>query len=91
MPNQVSICPTEFVNPKTGEKTFGIRVYDNYSQAYDNTWESIPYNDFEILKMVIEHDDSVISDMMVDVESEKMGIYIGDNFYEWSEIKRYFE
>lgn len=87
MSNQICIIPTEFVNVKDGSKTFGYRVYDNYGSAYNNGLESIPDDDLEILLMVRQDDNEIISDMISFLVEEKRGLYIGDQYYEYEEIK----
>jgi len=95
MSNRVTIQPTEFKNIGGNESTFGVRVYDDYGQSYDNTWgllilKDMPKNDMEILKRVLDSDDEVVKAMMDFVEENKNGIYIGDMWYDWDEIKDCF-
>jgi hypothetical protein len=87
MSNRISIDPTEFVNIRSGSKTFGVRVYDDYGCAYDNTWESIPDDDMDIIEKVLECENEVIRDMMNFVKEEEKGIDIDGTYYEWDEIK----
>lgn len=54
MSNNLVIEPTEFINSRTGEKSFGVRVYDDYESAYINTWESVPEDDFDVLDKTLE-------------------------------------
>jgi len=89
MSDRVHIEPTKFVNARDGEKTYGVRVYDDYAQTYDNTWDNIPKDDMEILKKVSEESrDNVVCDLLESVVENKSGIYIGQNWYEWKEIKK---
>ena len=50
MSNRLVIEPTEFKNISDGVISYGVRVYDDYGQSYDNTWDKIPKDDMEILK-----------------------------------------
>lgn len=61
--NRVTIEPTKFVNVRTGHATFGVRVYDDEGQSYDNTWDSIPEDDLEVLKLVLASDNQTITMM----------------------------
>ena len=92
MSNRVTIEPTIFTNVRSGEVTKGIRIYDDNAQEYDNTWDSIPDDDIEVLKKVIlEHSCTErISDMLIFVQEYKSGIYIGCEWYEWEQIKDCF-
>lgn len=87
MSNRVTIEPTEFTNIRSGEKTYGVRVYDDYDQSYDNTWDIIPVHDMDILRKVIRIHDNKIDSMLDFVEDNHNGIYIGGSWYEWDDIK----
>ena len=91
MANRVNIEPTKFEDVRFGSVTFGVRVYDDYAQAYDNTWENVPADDMEVLKRVLNLDDVVISEMMSFTKEMENGLYISDNWYDWEEIKAVFE
>ena len=49
--NRIYIEPTKFTNLRDGEEYFGWRAFDDYAQAYDNTWEKadIPDDDISFL------------------------------------------
>jgi hypothetical protein len=87
----MQIEPTEFINTRTGDRTYGVRVYDDYFATYDNTWDSIPDDDMEILKTVLKMDGTEIQDMFNNVQENEKGIGIGDNWYDWDEIKDIIE
>jgi hypothetical protein len=89
--NRAAIEPTEFVNPRTKHKTYGVRVYDDYAQAYDNTWESIPADEMAILRKVVTSEDEVICQMMQDIWENEKGIYVDGNWHDWSEIAPIFD
>ena len=78
---------TIFQNHGKENKTYGVRVYDNYSQAYDNTWDSIPDDDMEILRLIKDNDNEIISAIIDFVVEEEEGIMIGEEYYEWDIIK----
>lgn len=89
--NRVTIEPTEFKNIRTGHKTYGVRVYDGYDQAYDNTWDKIPKNNIDVLGKVLQSQDDTIGSMLGFVSENKTGIEIGDEYYEWEKIKDCFQ
>jgi hypothetical protein len=89
MSNRVSIVTTQFTNIREESEpaTYGFRMYDDNDQLYNNTWDSIPKTDMEILKRVLEDDSYEVSDMLDFVRDNKTGIYIDGNWYEWNKIK----
>lgn len=91
MSNQITIMPTKFVDiTSESTETFGVRVYDGYGKSYDNTWESIPSDNLEILKRVLKMKDKIIVYMMDFLEEQECDILIGDSSYSWEEIKHLF-
>lgn len=89
MSNRVTIEPTEFVNVRTGEVSYGFRAYDDYEQTYDNTLESIPDNDMEFLALICKEKafNTAFSEMLDFVKEGQMGLYIGGTWYEWDAIE----
>jgi len=90
MSNHIVIQPTKFVNVRSGNSTLGVRVYDNYGHSYDNTWDSIPDDDLEILKLVLEMDNEVVRSMMEFIKEDQKSIEIGGEYYHWESIKHLF-
>lgn len=89
MSNVMNITPTEFNNVREKIKSYGVRIWDSYEQTYDNSWGSIPKNDMEVLKKVVESADKTTEEMLDDVKSNHKGISIGGNYYDWDEIKEH--
>lgn len=85
--NTVTLQPTEFINQQMGSSTFGFRMYDDEGQTYDNTWDSIPDNNLEILALAMQSDDWQVIDMLSLLLKYKKGLYIGKTWYEWDQIK----
>lgn len=90
MSNRATIEPTEFVNIRSGEKSLGVRVYDDFDQAYDNSWDEIPKDDLDILRKVQESSDEKINAILDSVQINEKGITIGGNWHDWDEIKGCF-
>jgi len=90
MSNTVTIQTIEFKNTSQGTSTFGIIVFDEDDQSYDNTWESIPENDFDIIVKSLHSDDSFIPELLSSVMENKKGLYVNNTFYEWKEIEYLF-
>lgn len=85
--NTVRIEPTKFTDVRDGTETYGYRIYDNYGSHYDNTLESIPDDDLELLKIVVENDSDIITDMLNHLNEKGNGLEIGNVWYDYSEIK----
>ncbi len=88
MSNRIVIEPTKFIGTKSGYESYGIRVYDSMTQAYDNSWDEIPDDDMEILKKTMDSQNSSIESMFELPPLD--GIEIGGNWYSWDEIKNLF-
>jgi len=87
MSNRVFLLSTTFVDC-SGE-SYGFRVSDEYDKAYYNYLQLPVKDDMEILKVAIETDEfSQFADFLRDIES---GLTINDTYYDWSQIKEFFE
>jgi hypothetical protein len=88
MSNRPAVIPTKFEDVRSGHVSHGFRIYDEYGKDYGNLFDSIPDDDLEFLKAVI---DSGLSDTGKGIldwcREEQVGLHIGDQFYEWDEIK----
>ena len=91
MSNQVNIQTTIFQNHPNGGQTKGFRIYDGYGQAYDNTWDSIPDDDLEILAQVLESDDQTVVEMLDFLMEHDKGICINNEHYAWDRIKHLWD
>ena len=91
MSNQVTIQPTIFEDAGTVIRTYGVRIYDYYDCYYDNTWESIPDDDMEIFINCLRIDNDCVRAMFDFILEEEHGVIIGETWYDWNEIKEYFE
>lgn len=87
MSNRIALQATEFINHPQGTKTYGYRAYDDYGQAYNNNFETIIDDDFELLKEMIKDDSDIVRAMLEFMVDNQHGIYIGDTWYDWKEIK----
>ena len=90
MSDRVTIQTTTFVNGNSACRSIGMRFYDDYAQGYDNTWESLPDDDMDILTMALTSDDDIFIKMMEFVQESETGVIIGENYYDWDEIKHLF-
>jgi hypothetical protein len=91
MANRGTIQPTKFENVRTGHIDFGVRVYDDEGQTYDNTWDSIPDDDLEVLELVLKSKDDTIVGILGFIQEYEKGIYIGEVWYTWDQIKHLFK
>lgn len=88
MSNRVYLVPTKFVDTHDGTETFGYRIFDDEDQDYVNHWDSIPKGDMEVLAQAIEEGGNSLLDY---VREFKTGLFIGDNWYDWDDIKGIWE
>jgi hypothetical protein len=73
---------------RTGNITFGYRAYDDEGGTYHNAFETIPDDDLEFLKLVLESGvDEQLSAMLDYCRDTEHGLYIGDTWYEWDKVK----
>lgn len=102
MSNVLCIEPTEFKNVRTGNVSFGVRVYDNYEKCYINTWDSIPEDDEELFDLVMQDEEAkqIINSYIAAKEDEiglddesndeddinEATIFIGDVAYSKSDL-----
>jgi len=87
MSNIVTIEPTEFIDVRSGNKSYGYRIYDAYGCHYDNSLESIPDDDLELLGLVSQSEDNGILDILDFMSEHKKGVMIGDIWYDYSQIE----
>ena len=93
MSSNLHIEPTQFTNVRNGNVTYGFRLYDDYVTAYDNTWDSIPDDDLDVLETVLqEHDHGDEVNIALDsVREQQNGLYIGNEWYSWDQVKNIFK
>lgn len=96
MSNQVHIMPTIFidaVHERVKSKTYGFRIYDDYSKDYDNTWDEIPELDGKLLEKVIASKDNLSEGKTIlnYIKHSQSGLFIDSKWYDWEEIKSSFE
>jgi hypothetical protein len=87
MSNRVHVEPTEFKDVRTGEISYGVRIWDDAAMTYDNSWGGIPNDDREIIRKVIQTCDVATRDMLGFVEENETGLYVGPAWYYWEDIK----
>ena len=92
MSNTVYLEPTEFKNIRTGDIDKGFRMFDNYGKTYDNTLESVPDDDLELLELVLtSYADEVIGGMVDYLLDNKEDMYIGGTLYTYKQIEKYLK
>lgn len=88
MSNSVVIEPTRFVSARSGEVTFGYRAYDDYAGTYCNNLPSIPDDDLEFLRAVVDNGiDETLAGLISYCRETEKGLCIGDTFYDWDSVK----
>jgi hypothetical protein len=88
MGNRVTIEPTQFTNVRTGSESLGFRAYDDEDQIYCNGMDAIPDDDLEFLKLIAtDFCDDAMGEMLDFVVDNEKGLYIGDTWYDFDDIK----
>jgi hypothetical protein len=91
MSNTLTLIPTKFQDIRSGDVTYGYRIFDSYDDSYSNTWESIPDDDMEFLKMVldetVENYSQVVLEMFNFLQENEKGLDIDGTFYDFEDIK----
>lgn len=95
MSDQTCVVRTKFEDMRTGSATFGWRLYDNYSNTYNNffTEADIPEDDLELLAMVVNDamsNENVRQFFNWLIENEE-GISIDNEDYSFEQIKETLE
>ena len=90
MSNHICIIPTNFVNARSGNVSYGVRVYNDHECVYDNSWMGIPVNDLDILRETIISANNAISNLLDYLKKQKQGCEIDETWYDWDEIKSVF-
>jgi hypothetical protein len=90
MANRATLQRCTFSNYPGEHKSFGYRLYDDYSQGYDNTQDETIFKlePLEFLRHVVSYDHSDSAEGIFNSISENQkGIYIDDNWFDWNEIQ----
>ena len=85
--NKINLVSTKFTNIKSGEESFGYRIYDDYSSEYNNLLDTPIDDDLDLLAQAIE--DS--HEMLDFVRENETGVDINGTWYDWEEIQPVFE
>lgn len=92
MSSTINLVRTKFVNLATGEETYGFRIYDEYSCAYSNTFETSPSDDdMDFLSEAIANSYGEARQIFNNLEDMKAGICIDGECYSYRKIKKYLQ
>lgn len=90
MSNRLTIEGTTFV--RYNGTTKGYCIYDDYGQAYNNTFEEdlpVPTG-LELLELVLVSDDEAVVSMIDSAISNRKGIFIDGTYYDFDELKHLY-
>ena len=85
MSNRLVIQPTEFVNLPTKEKSYGVRIYNDYENMYVDNWDEMPDDDMGILVKTLHS--CWQTDMLGYCIENKEGCLIGKKWYCWENFE----
>lgn len=87
MTNELNIDPVEVTNTRTGDKSTGVFVYDNYGRTFLDDIDKIPDDDIDLIKLILEGEwDEATEDMFADTVNEDRPIYVGAKRYTLSDV-----
>lgn len=87
MSNKVNLIRTKFTDLKSGDESYGYRIYDDYSQDYSMFTDMVtrpPDDDKVFLRLVADGCPESVS-QTIDWAIEH-GMYIDDQWFEASEV-----
>jgi hypothetical protein len=102
MSNTIYFEPTKFEDVRSGNCTYGCRIFDNYAQTYINDWDNVSDDDLEVIAKCIEQlaemdninctafTGNTFDAMMAYLVEYEQGVFVGDIWYEWDKIKHLF-
>ena len=87
MSNRIELVPTLFTNVRSGETSYGYRLYDDADNVYNNMWDSIPDDDLDCLRKMVEEAGDREYPFLSYLREYTCGMSIGGTWYEWEEIE----
>jgi len=91
MSNPVHLIATTFEHPAMGTKDHGFILSDNEAKICFDGEESVIMDDMELLQFALKQEGNDIQPMFEFIKEHEKGININNQYYEWEEIKQYFE
>ena len=94
MSNRATLQRCTFSDYPSEHKHFGYRLYDEYSQSYDNTLDETIFKlePLDFLRDTVFRDNSDNVEAIFDnIRENQKGIYIDDNWFDWDEIQEIFK
>ena len=86
------IEPTVFTDVRDNTVSYGYRWYDDGGQGYDNTWDSIPSEDSDVLRRVLMLADEALRDALHSIchhmDPNAAYLYVGSTSFTGAEIQR---
>lgn len=93
MGNRLSIQPTVFETYPNGVRNFGVLICDDYGSEYIDFWnqEDLTKPPLEILRKLTREGGDKVWDLLGPVQENQHGVFLGEIWYPWEEIKDAFE
>ena len=80
--NNLYIVGTEFKCPKTGKVQYGYRVYNDTGSHYETGWDSVPNDDLDLLREVVENCEVIaIKEMLIDAANVGNSVNVNGEWY----------
>ena len=91
----ILIIPSEFKNVRTGEISYGYRLFDEYVIDFEDKWETIPEEDLEFLREVIKtiknYNNAEVMNAFFFLLENKNPISIGNTEYGYEQVVEIIE
>ncbi len=96
MSNRTRLEPTKFRDIRTGEITYGFRMWDDHIQGYRDDLKPLDLqDDIAILQAATEgvlgNYCDPIEVLLESIRQNREGIIIAGTWYEWAQIKHVFQ
>ena len=87
----IVIIPSEFKNVRTGEISYGYRLFDEYVIDFEDKWKAIPEEDLEFLREVIKtikhYNNAEVMNAFFFLLEYKNSITIDNTEYSYEQVK----
>jgi len=72
-----------------GEKkeTWGVKVFDDFGQTYEDGFETMPYEGVDILEVLMDSDNHMVVTIIHNLFTLNSGVWVDGEHLQWDEIK----
>ena len=85
--NLLYVLPTKFTDLISGHETYGFRIFDDTASLYDNTWESVPETNDEMIQKVFGSEDVLIQELLAQWAAQDTPIVINNRTWTVAQVE----